>query len=156
MILNHKDAFTFVREHTKEYRTLTRANLEQLHGILVKDLSVGLGLRSKPVGVVGSTYRPLDNIHQIRETVDELSSNIGAKREFRNSKLSIILKLPHPQSKIILLIIMYLNTLLSARGGSASGRKIIFSIIFFSTSIFMLLPQTALPNGTVIAPYRTC
>lgn len=73
MILNHKDAFTFVHEHAKEYRTLTRANLEKLHGILVKDLSVGLGLRSKPVGVVGSKYRPLDNIHQIREAVDELS-----------------------------------------------------------------------------------
>lgn len=73
MILNHKDAFTFAHEHAKEYRILTRANLEQLHGILVKDLSVGLGLRSKPVGVVGSKYRPLDNIHQIREAVDELS-----------------------------------------------------------------------------------
>lgn len=90
MILNHKDAFTFVREHAKEYQTLTRANLEQLHGILVKDLSVGLGLRSKPVGVVGSKYRPLDNIHQIREAVDELSLAV-AKMETLYEKALVAL-----------------------------------------------------------------
>ena len=76
MILNHKDAFNFAREHKKEFLTLTRANLEQLHRILVKDMSVGLGFRQKPVGVVGSKYRPLDNIHQIREAVDALTAAI--------------------------------------------------------------------------------
>lgn len=76
MILNHKDAFTFVYEQRKEFRTLTRANLEELHSILVKNLGVGLGLREKLVGVVGSKYRPLDNIHQIREATDELSAAI--------------------------------------------------------------------------------
>lgn len=72
MILNHKDAFTFVRQHVKEFRSLTPKNLEKLHGILVKGLSVGLGLRQKLVGVLGSKYRPLDNIYQIREAVDDL------------------------------------------------------------------------------------
>lgn len=73
MILNHKDALIFVRENAAKFRTLTRANLEQLHSILVKDLNVGLGFRSKPVGVVGSVYQPLDNIYQIQEGVDALS-----------------------------------------------------------------------------------
>ena len=77
MILNHKDAFTFVHEHTHKFRTLTRANLEELHKILVKDLSVGLGFRQKLVGVIGSKYRPLDNIHQIREAVDALSAAVA-------------------------------------------------------------------------------
>lgn len=77
MILNHKDAFTFVREHAKEFRTLTRANLEQLHGILVKGLSVGTGLRTRPVGVIGSKYRPLDNIYQIQEAIDALSAAVA-------------------------------------------------------------------------------
>jgi len=73
MILNHKDAFTFVHENQKEFRAMTRANLEQLHGIIVKDLSVGAGLRQKPVGVTGSKYRPLDNVHQVREAVEALA-----------------------------------------------------------------------------------
>jgi len=73
MILNHKDAFTYVHQNTAKFKNLSRANLEELHAILVKGLSVGLGLRQKPVGVLGSTYRPLDNIHQLSEAVDALA-----------------------------------------------------------------------------------
>lgn len=77
MILNHKDAFYFVRENSAQFKTITQKNLEQLHAILVKDLSVGLGLRKKPVGVVGSAYRPLDNIYQISEAVEVLGKAIS-------------------------------------------------------------------------------
>ncbi|MDP3996680.1 MAG: Fic family protein [bacterium] len=73
MILNHKDAFYFVHENAKEFQTLTRANLEKIHEILVKDLGVGFGFRLKPVGVLGSKYRPLDNGYQIAEAVEALS-----------------------------------------------------------------------------------
>lgn len=77
MILNHKDAFMYVHRHPHKFKKLTRANLEELHAILVKGLSVGLGLRNKPVGVLGSTYRPLDNIHQITEAVEALSHAVA-------------------------------------------------------------------------------
>jgi Fic family protein len=73
MILNHKDAFQFVHEHADNFQTITRKNLEELHAILVNGLNVGVGLRRRPVGVVGSVYQPLDNIHQIAEAVDALS-----------------------------------------------------------------------------------
>lgn len=76
MILNHKDAFQFIRENAKKFRTLTRANLEELHKILVKNLSVNFGFRKKPVGVVGSKYQPLDNIYQIKEAVDFLAATV--------------------------------------------------------------------------------
>ena len=76
MILNHKDAFNFVRKNSAQFKTVVRKNLEELHAILVKDLSVGIGLRKKPVGVVGSTYRPLDNIYQITEAVEALGKAI--------------------------------------------------------------------------------
>src|SRR3989344_8907341 len=72
MILNHKDAFNYIHQNVAQFKTITRKNLEELHAILVKDLSVGLGLRSKPVGVTGSKYLPLDNIHQIAEAVESL------------------------------------------------------------------------------------
>jgi len=72
MILNHKDAFNFIHKNSPSFKTLNRTNLEKLHRILVEDLSIGLGFREKPVGVVGSKYRPLDNIHQIREAVTAL------------------------------------------------------------------------------------
>lgn len=76
MILNHKDAFNYIHKNSAQFKTLTRKNLEELHAILVKDLSVGLGLRKKPVGVTGSKYLPLDNIHQITEAVENLSATV--------------------------------------------------------------------------------
>lgn len=76
MILNHKDAFTFIHDNAGLFTSLTRANLEKLHKVLVKDLNVGWGLRTRPVGVVGSKYQPLDNEHQIREAVDALATAV--------------------------------------------------------------------------------
>lgn len=77
MILNHKDAFTFVHQHAKKYKTLTRSNLEEVHALLVKDLHVGTGLRKSLVGVLGSKYQPLDNVHQITDALLHLSQTIS-------------------------------------------------------------------------------
>lgn len=77
MILNHKDAFNFIYQNKNEFQTLTRANLEKLHKILVKNLNVDFGLRKKPVGVIGSKYQPLDNGYQISEAVETLSKSIS-------------------------------------------------------------------------------
>jgi fido (protein-threonine AMPylation protein) len=91
MILNHKDAFTFVHENKKEFRALTHANLEQLHRILMKDLSVNTGLRKKPVGVTGSKYRPLDNVHQIAEAVEALAAATArAKTPYAKALLALL------------------------------------------------------------------
>ncbi len=72
MILNHKDAFTFVHDNATEFVGLTRANLEKLHSILIKDLNVGTGLRSRAVGVLGSAYQPLSTGFQIDEAITAL------------------------------------------------------------------------------------
>lgn len=97
MILNHKDAFTFIHQNTSIFSELSRANLEKLHSIIVKDLSVGLGLRQKPVGVVGSKYRPLDNRHQISEAVEILASAVSR------------MKSPYAKALIALLGISYIQ-----------------------------------------------
>ena len=91
MILNHKEAFEFVHNNKKEFLTLTRANMEQLHGLLIKDMSVSAGLRQKPVGVTGSKYRPLDNIHQIREAVETLAAAISyANTPYAKALLALV------------------------------------------------------------------
>jgi len=77
MILNHKDAFLFIREHASRFRSLSRVNIEQIHKILVYGLSIGSGLRKKPVGITGSLYRPLDNAHQLAEGLDRLGKAIS-------------------------------------------------------------------------------
>jgi Fic family protein len=77
MILNHKEAFKFVRDNAFTFKELDLAKIEEVHKILVKDLNVNYGLREKAVGVTGSIYRPLDNIHQIREAVELLCKVIN-------------------------------------------------------------------------------
>jgi Fic family protein len=91
MILNHKDAFTFVRENAAEFSTVTRANLEKIHAILTKDLGVGAGLRSRLVGVVGSVYQPLDNEHQLREGLEALSDAVSrAESPYAKALLALL------------------------------------------------------------------
>ena len=97
MIINHKSAFNFIHENPAFFKTLNRANLEKLHSILVKDMSVGLGLRQKPVGITGSKYKPLDNLHQISEAVTELSATI------------LKMKSPYAKSLMALLGISYIQ-----------------------------------------------
>ena len=76
MILNHKAAFKCIRENSNHFKELTASNLEEVHKLLIKDLNIDHGLREKAVGVTGSIYRPLDNIHQIREAVDILCGTV--------------------------------------------------------------------------------
>lgn len=80
MILNHKEAFLFVHENSKRFASLTRANLEEIHSLLAKDLGVGLGVRKAPVGVLGSKYRPLDNVHQITDALSGLFRAVDRAR----------------------------------------------------------------------------
>lgn len=97
MILNHKEAFAFIREHLSFFKKLTRANLDHLHSILIKGLNIGSGFREKAVGILGSKYRPPDNIHQINDAVAELS------------KLVAGLKNPYAKALIALLGICYIQ-----------------------------------------------
>lgn len=91
MILNHKDAFNYIRSHADQFQIITRKNLEELHSIIIKDLNVNMGLRSKPVGIIGSIYRPLDNIYQITEAVDELSKAVsGSKTPYAKALLTLL------------------------------------------------------------------
>ncbi len=97
MILNHKEAFNYVRGQADKFKTLTRENLEELHAILIKGLSVERGLRKKPVGVLGSIYRPLDNGQQIFEAVGALSRAVAKMVDPYAKALMAILGLSYIQ-----------------------------------------------------------
>jgi len=97
MILNHKEAFAFAYENRSLFKELTRANLDQMHTLVVRDLKVGRGLRKHPVGVSGSIYRPLDNIYQITEAVEGLCRAISK------------MKSPYAKSMTALLGISYIQ-----------------------------------------------
>lgn len=77
MIINHKNAFNFVRENTAFFKMFSRAHIEELHAILVKDLNVGAGLRKRVIGIIGSVYQPLDNPHQVHEGLEALTAAVA-------------------------------------------------------------------------------
>lgn len=97
MILNHKDAFNFIHKNKEFFRILTKNNLEKLHSLLANGLSVEFGLRKNPVGIFGSVYRPLDNVYQIEEALNELFGTIGR------------IKTPYAKSMIALLGVSYIQ-----------------------------------------------
>ena len=76
MILNHKDAFEFVRQNKTLFKKPNRAVIEELHKVLIRGLGVGFNLRQKPVGITGAIYRPLDNGFQIAEALNDLTNRI--------------------------------------------------------------------------------
>lgn len=71
MILNHKKAFDFVVKNTKDLRSINISKIEHIHYLLTKKMGVTRNLRKSPVGIVGTKYRPLDNIYQIREALEK-------------------------------------------------------------------------------------
>lgn len=97
MILNHKKAFDFIRAHINEFKTINRANLEKLHGILVEDMDVNKGLRSGLVGVTGSKYKPLELKYQIQEAVDALIKAIAKAGDPYTKALIAILGISYIQ-----------------------------------------------------------
>lgn len=72
MILNHKAAFEQILRHSASFRKISLFDVNQLHGVLVKELGVDTGIRKNPVGVTGTVYRPLDNQHQILEVYEKV------------------------------------------------------------------------------------
>ena len=115
MILNHKDAFKFIRENFSVFKYLSLAKIEEVHKILVKDLNVNFGLRSTPVGITGSIYRPLDNEYKLNEAILSMCDVINR------------ITSPYAKSLIALLCISYIQPF--EDGNKRTSRLIANSIL---------------------------
>lgn len=80
MILNHKNALEYARKNIADFRKMTVRKLENIHFILTKNLHIAKGLRKTPVGIVGTAYRPLDNIFQIREALEKTCNVVNKEK----------------------------------------------------------------------------
>ena len=92
MLLNHKDALSFVLDNPDYLKELTVSHLEDIHQLLTKDLSIDKGLRRHRVGITGTNYHPLDNEFQIREAMRDACELINSKSNiFEKALLTLIL-----------------------------------------------------------------
>ena len=92
MLLNHKDALDFVLDNPDYLKEISVRRIEDIHGILTKELGVGSGIRTRRVGITGTNYRPLDNEFQIREALKDSCSLINGKANiFEKALLALVL-----------------------------------------------------------------
>lgn len=92
MILNHKKALEFIRDTKSDFKRLTLSKLERIHDLVIEGLNVKRGIRTIPVGIVGTAYQPLDNEHQIREALEKLILKINdTENPFSKALLAIVL-----------------------------------------------------------------
>lgn len=92
MLLNHKDALSFVLDNPDYLKELTVSHIEDIHQLLTKDLSIDKGLRRHRVGIAGTNYHPLDNEFQIREAMRDACELINSKSNiFEKALLTLIL-----------------------------------------------------------------
>ena len=92
MLLNHKDALDFVLDNPDYLKEISVRRIEDIHGILTKELGVGSGIRTRRVGITGTNYRPLDNEFQIKEALEESCLLINGKKNiFEKALLALVL-----------------------------------------------------------------
>ena len=75
MILNHKRALEYIRDYKQLFLYPTKKEIENVHSLLVEGLHISKGLRSGAVGIVGTNYKPYDNIFQIGEQLESFIKN---------------------------------------------------------------------------------
>ncbi|MBR5812928.1 MAG: Fic family protein [Bacteroidaceae bacterium] len=94
MLLNHKDALDFILDCPDFLKEVSVRRIEDVHGILTKELGVGSGIRKRRVGITSTNYRPLDNEFQIREALEDACQLINAKEDvFEKALLALVLLL---------------------------------------------------------------
>jgi Fic family protein len=76
MILNHKDAIAYLREH-RNYKKLSKTKVLELHQLLIDGLNVKSGLREGLVRISNSSFVPCDKQFQIDSFLTQLIEKIN-------------------------------------------------------------------------------
>lgn len=92
MILNHKTALDYIRARARRFKKLDLRDIEDVHGLLVKDLNVKKNIRQGLVRITGTAYQPLGNKFQIREAMEKVCGLINKQTSpFTKAFIAMIL-----------------------------------------------------------------
>lgn len=72
MIINHKNALSFIVDEPNYFKELTVFKIGQIHDLLAYNLGIKQGIRKSMVGITGTNFRPLDNEFLIKEALEKL------------------------------------------------------------------------------------
>ena len=88
MILNHKEALEFILSNPAIFKTIDKDKIINIHSLLVKNLSITLGIRAQQVGIAGTNYIPPVGKSKIEKYLE--------------STLSLINKIDSPLAKALI------------------------------------------------------
>jgi Fic family protein len=78
MILNHKNAIDYIFNNKSEFKKLDLFQIEKIHELLTRGMGIKTEVRSDPVRITGTKYRPTGNradiINYLHKTIDMVNS----------------------------------------------------------------------------------
>lgn len=98
MLLNHKEAIDFLLENPTYFEHLTIRGVEDLHSILIQSLGIERNVRTRPVKIGGTDYKPLDNQYQIKEALQAMCDLINSRENVFEKALIAILVVSYIQA----------------------------------------------------------
>ncbi len=95
MILNHKDALWFIQK--KRVNIISQKSLVELHKVIVKDMNVSTDVRTVPVGITGTIYRPMHGEDDIKKALLGICDLINFKENIFEKSLLLNLLIAYLQ-----------------------------------------------------------
>lgn len=92
MIINHKKTLDYIGSNKEKFKTISVAQIENIHSLLTEGLNVTKNLRKTLVGITGTNYKPLDNEFQIREALEKTCALVNdTKNVFEKAVILMLL-----------------------------------------------------------------
>lgn len=92
MILNHKYTLDYILNSKTKFKKLDLREVKHLHKILIEGLNISDLLRKKPIGIIGTKYKPLDNQYKIKEAMEDAVKTINSLSDpFSKALIAILL-----------------------------------------------------------------
>ena len=80
MILNHKKALDRIMANASSYRPLKTTSVFDIHALLTANLGITPGVRTRPVGIVGTNYLPSGTAEVLKREVKQAVAVANAKQ----------------------------------------------------------------------------
>ena len=74
------------------------SSVEDIHGILIKDLGNNRNIQNHRMGITGTNYIPLDNGHQIKDTMIQRFNFVNSKQNVFEKALLFLVLLTYIQA----------------------------------------------------------
>lgn len=97
MLLNHKVAIEYTREHSDLFTQLTTSKIVDIHTLLTQKLGISKSIRNRLVRITGTKYTPPDNQFVLEEALDKLCRLVNAIDNVFEKALRVLLLISYLQ-----------------------------------------------------------